>query len=469
VMDSGCVIIAAMKRSVLAHALAFFCLALVLLAGLAAPARAQQPGPADVVRAHFAAITAEDYTGADAYFSAAFLRAFKADVQKLNYYYIARQAQIAAKYEVTEVVKLNDPGRETMLAVVEFGPFNPDAFVTATERMHYYLIREKVEAGAPLRDAQGMAWRIDIVDALRFDSLADARRRPYLYTHDSWDDDASRELRSRQGLYRIYLALEAFREANGQYPFRLLGGENRRDELIAGKYLADRYPACGFAGRSMDEYGADRNHAGDFGYYAVDNDGDGKREAFWLILHGKEQSGFYYTDRDIVYIINQEYAPDQRTLAEQFADFWRGYRGQTLALRDITWERGLDEQPAGVAAAAADALQRLSDSQLPGQQLAPTFPGVITPREASAISAPAATAEPLVDDAAVGTTASPEPDANAGTTAPPLIVQDATSFAWTVQLAAQLSALAAKLRPAGSEPLPEPTPAEELEVHSYGM
>jgi hypothetical protein len=454
-----------MMRSALATAVRGACLAALLLLWPACRALAQQPDAAETVREHFKAITAEDYTGADKFFSAAFLRAFKADVEKLNYYYLARQAQLGYGYKIMETEPLSDPGRETMLVVVEFGPYNPDAFVTATERMHYYLIREKAEAGTPLRDADGMAWRIDIFDALRYTSLADARRRPYLYTRDTWDDPASRELRSRQGLYRIYLALETFREANGQYPFRLLGGENRRDELIAGGFIKERYPDCGFAGRAMEEYGADRNHAGDFGYYAVDKDGDGKREGFWLLLHGKDQSRFYYTDRDIIYIINQDYAPDQRELAEQFAEFWHGLKGQPLALREITWEEGLEARPQGVASAAADALHRLEQAPAGGEPLRPLFPGIIAPREGVDVPGAGATGTeaPEVPPAA--------PAAEPGAEAAPVDAAAGQASVLADAVAAQLMRLADVFRPQGepAQAEPVPAPAEELEIHSYGM
>ena len=462
-----------MQRSALVKLRAGICLAIMLLAWPVGTVLAVPDSPEDVVRAHFASISAEDYTGADDYFSGAFIRAFKADVQKLNYYYLARQAQLTFGYEVTEVAPLNDPGRETMVVVVEFGPFNPDSVVTATERMHYYLIREKVEAGEPLRDAEGMAWRIDIVDALRFDSLADARRRPYLYTRESWDDDPTRELRSRQGLYRIYLALEAFREDNGQYPFRLLGGENRRDELIAGDYLPERYPDCGFANRPMDNFGADRNHAGDFGYYSVDSDGDGLREGFWLFLHGKDQAGFYYTDRDIVYIVNQDYAPDQRELAEQFAEYWRDSSGQSLVLRDIAWEQGLAQKTASVAGAAADALERLDDAPLMEEPLRPAFPGIIAPREQP--EAPEVPVDPALDTAGAETGTEPVEEL-----AEKLVDREEpdklTAIRATVQvsnlaneLATKISALAAQLRPVATEKASLPDPPQELEVHSYGL
>ncbi len=439
-------------------------LACSLAVWLAVPltASAQASDPAEVVRAHFAAITAEDYTGADDFFSAAFIRSFKADVNKLNYYYLVRQAQLAAGYEVTEVAPLADENHDTMLVVVEFGPINPDAFVTATERMHYYLIREKAPAAAPLRDSDGMAWRIDIFDALRFDSLADARRRPYLYTRDSWDDDTTRELRSRQGMYRVYLALESFKTAEGQYPLRLLGGDNRRDELIAGGYLQDRYPVGGFSDAPMTEYGVDRNHAGDFAYYSVDADGDGVREAFWLLLHGKDQTGFYYTDRDIIYIINHDYGPDQRALAEEFAGFWQQQRNETLALRNIPWEQGLAQQLQGVAGAAADALERTNGAPVPIEQLRPAFPGVIAPRAgavpgAEHAQAPAAPAGG--DDPSGATPDILEP------------VRDTLqASAVARQVAVQLAALAGLLRSAAPAAAPAaPEPAEELEVHSYGM
>ena len=465
-MDASCVIIASMERRNQLVAAVVAC----GLLWLAWPGVSQaQQGPEDTVSAHFAAISAEDYTGADGYFSAAFLRAFKADVDKLNYYYLARRAQLAAGYEITETARLNDPGRETLLVVVEFGPINPDAFVTATERMHYYLVREKVEAGAPLRDGQGMAWRIDIFDALRFDTLADARRRPYLYTRESWDDDATRELRSRQGLYRIYLALEAFKADQGQYPLRILGGTNRRDELISGGYIQDSYPGCGFDDRPMEEYGADRNHAGDFGYYSLDRDGDGVREGFWLILHGKDQAGFYFTDRDIIYIINQDYAPDQRELAEQFAQFWEAHRGEPLIMRSIPWELGLEQETQGVASAAADALHRLEEAPAPAGQLRPVFPGIIAPRESTGAPAP-----PAPGEQAQGEAASEPPAEGDATDSLDAIRGTLQASSAAMAVAEQLHAWAELLRaPDTSEqPAPElllPVPDGPLEVHSYGL
>src|SRR5689334_16455510 len=91
----------------------------VLLASLmllAWPARAAEP--ADAVREHFLRINAEDYTGADQYFSSAFRRAFKGDLAVMDHYYIMRRQQLGAGYRISEVLQLADPDRETARVTV---------------------------------------------------------------------------------------------------------------------------------------------------------------------------------------------------------------------------------------------------------------------------------------------------------------------------------------------------------------
>lgn len=321
-----------MRRST--HA-AILCSALILACAQPVLAQQQQPeGAAQAVTQHFEALLAEDYRLADEYFTAAFRRAFKGDVARVNQYYLARFEQAGRGYDIVEVQPLGDPELETAIAVVEFAPPDPDMPVTSTERIYYYLVREEVESGAPGRASDGRAWRIDIFDSFRFDSLADARRRPYLYTREAWPEDEGRELKSRQGLFRIQWALDAFYFDNRHYPLRLLGSDNRRDELIAGDYLAGAYPLCGFDDRPMRSVEFMEKSSGDFTYIGIDDNGDGESEGYWLLLHGKVPSHFYFIGRDTVYILSSEGRGGQRAMAEAFAEYWRLSDGRELALTE---------------------------------------------------------------------------------------------------------------------------------------
>jgi len=303
--------------------------------GLCAFAQDGAPVPAspeDTVSAHFAAIQAEEYTQADAYFTEAFRSAFKGDLAAMDNYYLTRRVQLSSGYSIGEVLPLADEDKETARVTVEFHDPDPDAVISIAERMYYYLIREKVEDSAPLRGSDGRAWRIDIFDALSFDSLADARRRPYLYTREVWPEDASRDLRSRQGLFRIQQALSGYYREHGEYPFRLRGGDNRRDELISGGYLRERYPGNGYNGSPIkfEEFG--KKSSGDISYYSVDADGDGLREGYWLLLHGKTADEFYFQGKDTVYILGTAPATMQLQMAEAFSVFWLARAGEHLEL-----------------------------------------------------------------------------------------------------------------------------------------
>lgn len=306
----------------------------VLMLSLASPALAQDAHyPAETVEAHFQAILAEEYTQADEFFSAAFRRAFKVEQRaQIDNYYLTRKEQLAPGYEVVDTRILADADKDTAVVIVEFADPNSHAIFSVSERMHYYLIYEKVDAGASLADRDGFAWRIEIFDALRYDTLADARRRPYLMTREAWPEDEGRELISMQGLFRIQDALERFRDINGQYPFRLLGSDNRRDELISGGYLLGRYPDNGFNGGSMRSQEFGNKSSGDFAYYSVDADGDGWREGYWLLLHGKIQAKYIFEGYDTVLIMSNLPVVSQLELAQLFSRFWAQRAGEELVI-----------------------------------------------------------------------------------------------------------------------------------------
>jgi hypothetical protein len=300
----------------------------VLLPVLCSAARAAEP--ADAVRSHFLEISAENYSGADQYFSAAFRRAFKGDFAAMDRYYIMRRAQLRSGYEIIASQPLADPNRETARVTVEFKDPSTDRVVLVAERMHYYLVREKADERSPLRDSSGMAWRIDIFDALEYESLAEARRRPYLYTREAWAEDEGRELKAQQGLYRVQQALESFKRVTGQYPLRLLGADNRRDELISGKYLPEKYPLCGFDDRPMQAVEFGIRSSGDFSYYSIDKDGDGKPDGYWLLLHGKIPGNALFAGRDTIMLLADGYRADQGLLAYEFAQWWAAQRGEIV-------------------------------------------------------------------------------------------------------------------------------------------
>lgn len=320
---------------------------------IAAPARAQESDAiADAVRGHFEAILAEEYVAAGQYFSAAFRHAFwNEERATIDEYFVRRREQLSAGYQILDVRKLADPQHLAMRVTVEFADPEADAPVTIAERMHYYLIHEKAEPDTPLIDRDGWAWRIEIYDALSYDTLAEARRRPYLYTTEMWPEDESRELISRQGLYRIQQALERFYSARGQYPFRLLGGDNRRDELIGGGFLLGQYPRSGFGNRPMkaEEFG--KKSSGDFAYYSLDDNGDGLREGYWLLLHGKVPAAFYFEGYDTVHLLSNVDGT-QPQLAQRFAAFWPERAGEQLTLTaPLLTQLGTELQLAAVPAA----------------------------------------------------------------------------------------------------------------------
>ncbi len=294
---------------------------------------AAQAAAEDAVLAHFEAILAEQYVQADQYFSREFRAAFKGDVDRINAYYRTRAAQLARGYSISAISELDDGDRETMRVTVDFSDADPQDGVDITERFFYYLVRQN----STDRDAvDGKAWRIDIFDALRFDSLADARRRPYLYTGQEWDEFASSELIARQGLFRIQMALESFHMENSGYPFRLLGDDSRRDELISSNKLGATYPQCGFNDRPMRSVQFEEKSSGDFTYYSVDADSDGVNEGYWLILHGRDEGGFYFEGRDTIYILSDAVGLTQREQADGFSAFWQARTGTAPQLTDVT-------------------------------------------------------------------------------------------------------------------------------------
>jgi hypothetical protein len=291
----------------------------------AADATAEQ-----VVDAHFKAILAADYDGAAQYFSTAFNAAFKVEDPQLRDYYVTRKVQLEPGYRFGKTEALNDPGKQTAVVVVDFGDPRETAPVQISERMHYYLIREKVKGKAFGAGPDGTAWRIDIFDALRYGSLAEARRRPYLYTAQAWPENTGRELKSRQGLFRLQWALSSYRQDKGGYPLTLSGGEDREDVLIAGSYLAGRYPVNGFTEAPMRAVGLEAQGAGDFTYIAVDAQGDGTNEAYWLLLHGAEPDNFYFSGTDIVYVLGSTLLKDQTEMAAAFAGYWQAGSSEPL-------------------------------------------------------------------------------------------------------------------------------------------
>jgi hypothetical protein len=373
---------------------------------LAAGTALAQDGPDAAVRAHFAAIQAEDYTTADRWFSAAFLKAFKADVEKLNLYYLTRRSQLDRGYKIVETHPLADEGKETAVCIVEFNDPVTTATVQVSERIYYYLVREKAPANAPGVDRRSLAWRIDIFDALGYDTLADARRRSYLYTKEAWPDDTTRELKSRQGLFRIQWALEKYAAAHEKYPAKLLGGDNRRDELIAGKFLTGNYPPSGYENKAMVAVDFGTKSSGNFSYYPIDNDHDGVSEGYWLLLHGRDKQRFYYGGKDTVYVLSSEPGLGQLELAQGFASFWQGYKGGTLTITQApeplepvaslvaTPEQARLEQPAQPEAAPAEEQAPAQPAEAPAQSAveeAPDLPAQIgAPVESAEVLTPVA-------------------------------------------------------------------------------
>jgi hypothetical protein len=187
--------------------------------------------------------------------------------------------------------------------------------------------------------ADGQAWRIDIFDALRYDTLAEARRRPYLYTKDAWPEDEGRELRSRQGLFRIQWALTSYFTEHGAYPATLQGGEDKNEPLIAGGFLPGAYPVNGFGARPMQAVEFNASSAGDFTYYALDADGDTQHEGYWLLLHGAQSERNYFAGHDAIYIASGDASQDQTQLANAFAQYWNARTGETLQVTGATSAR----------------------------------------------------------------------------------------------------------------------------------
>ena len=429
---------------------------LILLAAclLALPAMAlAQTTPEDAVRGHFAAIAAEDYLAADQYFSAAFQRAFKPDVSALNAYYLARFEQVSRGYQILAIEPLADEQVQADVLTVEFADTHPEAPVGVTERIYYYLLREKVAESAPGRDSDGYAWRIDIFDSIKFATLAEARRRPYLYTKEAWPEAGSSELRSEQGLFHIQAALDSFYAENGQYPFRLLGGDNRRDELIAAGKLLGTYPQNGFANRPMRAVEFGERSSGDFSYYSVDAEGDGIREGYWLVLHGKVPEHYYFDNRDAIYLVNESMAGSQFELAEQFATFWAARGGEQLAISQALIDR--DSEVAAAAPLINPGVPDLT-AEAAGEA-AP--PAETTPEPAAAGTAPPAEGAPIPAESVTAPAEGEEPSGTA---------ESFPSIAGT--LAEAVRAVAHRLLPVGPPSLEYSAPSPEaLTVRSFGF
>jgi hypothetical protein len=296
-------------------------------------------GPADVVNAHFKAISEEDYDGANTYFTEAFMRSFNSTTGGLRDYYTARRQQVKPGWKIVETAALSDEGKETAVVVVDFGDPRKESPVVITERMYYYLMRVPVKGKAFGAAADGKAWRIDIFDALRFATLAEARRRPYLYTKDAWPEDQGRELRSRQGLFRIQWALTQYFTEHGEYPQALQGGTDKNEPLIAGGFLRDAYPDNGFTGSPIKVAAFDVQSPGDFAYYPVNADGDDKVEGYWLLLHGAVSERNFFTGFDAIYIASGDASQDQTLLANAFAAWWQKRGGAQLQVTGATAAR----------------------------------------------------------------------------------------------------------------------------------
>jgi hypothetical protein len=313
-------------------------------------------GPADVVNAHFKAIAAEDFAGANTYFTDAFLRAFNSDADGLRDYYTTRRQQVGPGWKVLETSDLTDEGKQTAVVVVDFSDPRETSPVLITERMYYYLMRVPVKGKAYGVSTDGKAWRIDIFDALRFPTLADARRRPYLYTKDAWPEDLGRELRSRQGLFRVQWALTQYFAEKGEYPQLLNGGEDKNDPLIAGGFLPGAYPVNGFSAVPMRRAEFNLKSPGDFYYHGLDSDADGKVEGYWLLLHGAVSERNYFAGYDTICIASGDASQDQTQLANAFAAWWTRSGGEQLQLTGATSARvasfslirpKIEEPPAG--------------------------------------------------------------------------------------------------------------------------
>jgi hypothetical protein len=430
-------------------------LACLLCLMLPAPAQAETEAEA-VVRSHFEAILAENYKEADTYFSREFRTAFKGDIARMQAYYRTRMEQLKRGYVFAEVSPLGDADRETMRITVDFGDPQPEDAVDITERIFYYMIRQN---STDTDASAGKAWRIDIFEALSYESLSDARRRSYLYTGQEWDEFASRELIARQGLFRIQMALESFYQENRNYPFRLLGDDSRRDELISANKLGPVYPQCGFANRPMRSVHFEEKSSGDFSYYGYDSDGDESNDGYWLILHGRDESGFYFEGRDTIFILSNNMSASQREQAEGFAQYWESSEKRSLAITDVT-EFILPSFSAG--------------SQLAGAPATPSVDELASQiNRADPISGNLETAGNMFEEAAAGTdqqaAAGSQPAEESETEDPTgLASQRALRIGnWIMDSAAgRLLKLFGTIAP--SNPLATITVSEDLTVHSFG-
>jgi hypothetical protein len=314
-------------------------LLLTSLLALSATSAQAQVTAAQIVDQHFKAVAAEDYTSANALFTDAFLRAFNSDANGLREYYTVRRQQVKPGWTILETKTLADEGRETAMVVVDFSDPRADSPLQVTERMYYYLLRVPVKGKAFGAASDGKAWRIDIFDALRYDTLAEARRRPYLYTKEAWPEDLGRELRSRQGLFRIQWALTSYYTEHGSYPASLQGGDDKNEPLIASGGLPGAYPISGFSEQPMRAVEFNANSPGDFSYYGIDADGDGQNEGYWLLLHGALSERGYFEGYETIYIASGDAIQDQPQLAAAFAAWWQQRHGEQLRVTGATAAR----------------------------------------------------------------------------------------------------------------------------------
>ena len=116
------------------------------------------------------------------------------------------------------------------------------------------------------------------------------------------------------------------------------------------------YPQNGFTSRPVQAAEFNAKSPGDFAYYALDSDGDGKAEGYWLLLHGAISERNYFTGQDAIYIASGDASQDQTQLANAFAAWWARRSGEQLQVTGATAARvasfslirpRIEEAPAG--------------------------------------------------------------------------------------------------------------------------
>ncbi len=229
--------------------------------------------PSEALSGHFDAISEQDFSEAERFFSESFRAAIMPKVKFVNSYLLEIKASLFGGYELSAPAVLEDE---------RFVRVKADFAETS---VYYYLIR------------QAGGWRIEAFSENEYSTMADGRRELYLFTNRDWNDDVSKDLKCRAALYQIQRELEAFRDEKGEgfYPPYLRGGK-ARDALTSWGYFDPEkgYPANYHTGRPMEaaEFGISirKPSPGDFTYLPVDADGDGKIEAYFLAGWGKPDS-----------------------------------------------------------------------------------------------------------------------------------------------------------------------------------